>query len=102
MQSETNHFVEALKEEMARMKEDMTKLGEARLQLEVSYDTLNEDHQDLLSAKKKVEDSLAERTVSLSDQNALIESLKEQVNDLTSKNTFSTRTGSISFFVPAF
>ena len=88
--SEMTEFVNCLKEEMERMKEDMSKQSEARLKVEVAYDTLTEDHRDLSLEKKRLEDTNTEQSIIVNDLKSLVESLKEQVNDMTSKNTSIT------------
>lgn len=87
LNADMNEFVTCLKDEMARMKEDMAKQSEARLQLEVTCDTLTEEHRDAIIEKKKVEETSVELSIALNEQRSIVESLKEQVEDLTSKNT---------------
>ncbi|KAF2348560.1 hypothetical protein FHG87_020683 [Trinorchestia longiramus] len=84
---EMNEFVTCLKDEMTRMKEDMLKQSDARLQLEVSCDTLMETNREVLIEKNKLEEASVELSIALNDQKNLVESLKEQVEDLSRKNT---------------
>lgn len=87
---EMNEFINCLKEEMSRMKEDMTKQSEARLQLEVSFDTVSEDHREISLQKKKLEETSVEVSIALNEQKIIVDSLKEQLEDISGKNTSLT------------